>query len=87
MQYMNMGFYPYGNFMYPVASYGGYPMEFVPNFYPANGHTNFQAGYPVMQGLPVAPMDNVVAPLDVKVEHEKKAEKRKIADINFDTFV
>ena len=83
LHYMNMGFYPYANYMYPMGQFGGYPMEF---FYP--GHTNFQGGYPApgMPGVNVS-RDNVVAPLDVKVEHEKKAEKRKIADINFDTFV
>jgi len=74
--------------MYPLSPYGGYP---VPNFYSVNANGGFAGGYPVLMnggGSGAVPVvDNVLAPLDVKVEQEKKAEKRKIADINFDTFV
>ena len=87
-----MPFYPYPHYVYQVPPYGGYPpMDFVPNVYPVTAVPNFypgngEQGFHMMNG-PQSTVDNVVAPLDVKIEQEKIAEKRKVSEMVFDTFV
>lgn len=94
-------FYAYHpNYMYQVPhgvpqvpSYGPYPpMEFVPNFYPINGYyppngEQYNMINNSSSRVQQRTVDTILAPLDVKIGHEKVAEKRKISEMVFDTFV
>lgn len=75
--------------------YMGRPDMYIPQYqYPNSGHLPYQHGHhesgfiqPVTYYSRCSAAPTVVAPLDVKVSSERKAERRKICEMVFDTFV